>query len=237
MIPMPTIIPAPARTVAAATWPSSKRGTMTSLVTQRTAHDEATVARANTVAPHTAIAKVPRCSPTSARIIRRPRQRVTRGASRGREVAATLRFYQRDGRMTWGLPIGACHPSRVHHVDFGLLVLRLTVGLTLVAHGTNKFFGGGRLPGTARWFESMGVRPGRINAVLAATTEVVAGLGVAAGLFTPLSAAGIIALMLVAIVVSHRKNGFFIFRPGQGWEYCAVLALAAFSMATIGARQ
>jgi putative oxidoreductase len=139
--------------------------------------------------------------------------------------------------MTWGIPIGACHPSLVHHVDLGLLVLRLTVGLTLVAHGTNKFFGGGRLPGTARWFESMGVRPGRANAVLAATTEVVAGLGVAAGLFTPLSAAGIIALMLVAIVVSHRKNGFFIFRPGQGWEYCAVLALAAFSIATIGAGQ
>ena len=137
--------------------------------------------------------------------------------------------------MAWGLPEPACHPDRVHHVDLGLLVLRLAIGLTVVADGTNKFFGGGRIPGTARWFESMGVRPGRPNAILAATTEVVAGLGVAAGLFTPLSAAGVIALMLVAIVVSHRKNGFFIFRPGQGWEYCAVLALAAFSIATIGA--
>ena len=77
--------------------------------------------------------------------------------------------------------------------------------------------------------------PCRPNAILAASTEVVAGLGVAAGLFTPLSAAGVIALMLVAIVVSHRRNGFFIFRPGEGWEYCAVLALAAFSIATIGA--
>ena len=137
--------------------------------------------------------------------------------------------------MAWGLPEPACHPDHVHHVDLGLLVLRLAIGLTLVAHGTNKFFGGGRIPGTARWFESMGVRPGRPNAILAASTEVVAGLGVAAGLFTPLSAAGVIALMLVAIVVSHRKNGFFIFRPGEGWEYCAVLALAAFSIATIGA--
>jgi putative oxidoreductase len=123
----------------------------------------------------------------------------------------------------------------MEHVDLGLLVLRLALGLTVAAHGLNKFFGGGRLPGTARWFESMGVRPGRPNAVLAASTEVVAGLGMAAGLFTPLSAAGIVALMLVAIVVSHRNNGFFIFRPGEGWEYCAVLALAAFSVATIGA--
>jgi putative oxidoreductase len=125
----------------------------------------------------------------------------------------------------------------VHHIDFGLLMLRLALGLTLAAHGTNKFLGGGRIPGTARWFESMGVRPGRPNAVLAAATEVVAGLGVALGLFTPVSCAGVIALMLVAITVSHRKNGFFIFRPGEGWEYCAFLAAAAFSIATIGAGQ
>jgi putative oxidoreductase len=123
----------------------------------------------------------------------------------------------------------------VEHVDAGLLVLRLALGLTLAAHGYNKFFGGGRLPGTAAWFESAGVRPGFPNAVLAATTEVVAGLALAAGLFTPLSAAGVIALMLVAIVVAHRKNGFFIFNPGQGWEYCAVMAAAALSIATIGA--
>ncbi len=121
------------------------------------------------------------------------------------------------------------------HVDFGLLVLRVALGLTIAAHGYNKVFGGGGLAGTARWFESMGVRPARANAALAASTEVVAGLGMAAGLFTPLSAAGIISLMLVAIVVSHRKNGFFIFRPGEGWEYCAFLAVAAFSIATIGA--
>ena len=30
--------------------------------------------------------------------------------------------------------------------------------------------------------------------------------------------------MLVAIVVAHRKNGFFIFYPGQGWECPAVAA-------------
>ena len=80
---MATIIAAPAMTVAAATWPSSKRGTITSFVTQRTAHDEATVARAKIVAPLTAMAKLLGCRPTSARIIRTPRHRMTRGASRG----------------------------------------------------------------------------------------------------------------------------------------------------------
>ncbi len=34
--------------------------------------------------------------------------------------------------------------------DVGLLILRLVLGLTLAAHGYNKFFGGGRIPGTAR---------------------------------------------------------------------------------------
>ncbi|HVQ98369.1 MAG TPA: DoxX family membrane protein, partial [Mycobacterium sp.] len=33
--------------------------------------------------------------------------------------------------------------------DVGLLILRLVLGLTLAAHGFNKFFGGGRIPGTA----------------------------------------------------------------------------------------
>ena len=49
--PDPTIIAAPATTVAAATSPCSNRGTITSFVTQRTAHDDATVARAKTAAP------------------------------------------------------------------------------------------------------------------------------------------------------------------------------------------
>ena len=121
------------------------------------------------------------------------------------------------------------------HVDVGLLILRVVLGVWIACHGLNKVFGGGRLPGTARWFESMGVRPGPLNALVAASTEIAAGTAMALGLFTPLAAAGIIALMAVAIVVAHRKNGFFIFRPGEGWEYTAFLAVTAFAIATIGA--
>ena len=61
--------------------------------------------------------------------------------------------------------------------DVGLLILRLVLGLTLAAHGYNKFFGGGRIPGTARWFESIGMKYGTFQAVVAATTEIAAGLG------------------------------------------------------------
>src|SRR5208337_4334375 len=117
--------------------------------------------------------------------------------------------------------------------DVGLLILRLVLGLTLAAHGFNKFFGGGRIPGTARWFESIGMKYGTFQAVVAASTEISAGLGLAAGLLTPIPAAGFVALMLVAAWTVHRPNGFFIVK--EGWEYNLVLAVGAVAIATIGA--
>ena len=90
--------------------------------------------------------------------------------------------------------------------DVGLLILRLVLGLTLAAHGMNKFFGGGRIPGTARWFESIGMKPGKFHAAVAASTETTAGLGLAAGLLTPIPAAGFVSLMLVAAWTVHRRT-------------------------------
>ncbi|MCV7196184.1 DoxX family protein [Mycobacterium angelicum] len=117
--------------------------------------------------------------------------------------------------------------------DVALLILRLVLGLTLAAHGLNKFFGGGRIPGTARWFESIGMKPGRFHATVAASTETTAGLGLAAGLLTPIPAAGFVSLMLVAAWTVHRRNGFFIVK--EGWEYNLVLAVSAVVVATVGA--
>jgi putative oxidoreductase len=117
--------------------------------------------------------------------------------------------------------------------DVGLLILRLVLGLTMAAHGYNKFFGGGRIKGTAGWFESIGMKPGVFHARVAATTELSAGLGLAAGLLTPVTAAGFVALMLVAAWTVHRHNGFFIVK--EGWEYNLVLAAAAVAVATLGA--
>jgi putative oxidoreductase len=117
--------------------------------------------------------------------------------------------------------------------DVGLLILRLVLGVTLAAHGYNKFFGGGRIPGTARWFESIGMKPGTFHATVAATTELSAGLGLAAGLLTPIPAAGFVSLMLVAAWTVHRPNGFFIVK--EGWEYNLVLAVSAVAVATLGA--
>ncbi|MDQ2626088.1 MAG: DoxX family protein [Actinomycetota bacterium] len=116
--------------------------------------------------------------------------------------------------------------------DVALLILRLVLGLTLAAHGFNKFFGGGRIPGTAGWFESIGMKYGKFQAVTAATAEIAAGLGLAAGLLTPIAAAGFVALMSVAVWTVHRANGFFVLN--EGWEYNLVLATGAVVVAMLG---
>ncbi|MGZ8801762.1 MAG: DoxX family protein [Mycobacterium sp.] len=117
--------------------------------------------------------------------------------------------------------------------DVGVLILRVVLGLTMAAHGYNKFFGKGGLSGTAGWFDSMGMKPGMFHARVAATTEMAAGLGLAVGLLTPVAAAGFVALMLVAAWTVHKPNGFFIVK--EGWEYNLVLAVAAVAVATLGA--
>ena len=122
----------------------------------------------------------------------------------------------------------------MQHPDLALLVLRVVFGVFLAAHGYNKFFGGGRLKGTAGWFGSMGMKWPVWQARIAATTEVAAGLGFAAGFLTPLTAAGMVALMVVAIWTVHWKVGFFVFRPNQGWEYCASIAVVAFVVGMTG---
>jgi len=118
--------------------------------------------------------------------------------------------------------------------DVAMLMLRLVLGLTMAAHGYNKFFGPGGIAGTAGWFDSIGMRPGAFHARVAAGTEVAAGLGLAVGLVTPVAAAGFVALMLVAAWTVHRKNGFFITK--EGWEYNLVLAAAAVSVAVAPGR-
>jgi len=128
--------------------------------------------------------------------------------------------------------LGASHDATI--TNLALLALRGTIGAMIAAHGLNKFFGGGRIDGTAGWFESIGMRPGRLNALAAATTEVGAGALLLLGLVTPLAAGGLMALMVVAIVTVHRKNGFFVFRPGQGIEYCLVIAVVAGVIGALG---
>lgn len=125
--------------------------------------------------------------------------------------------------------------SETWAIDLGLLVLRVTLGGVMLAHGVNHIIGGGKIAGTARWFGSMGMKPPLLHAWLASIVEVAAGVLLIVGLLTPLAAAGAVGIMTVAFLINHRKNGFFIFRPGEGYEYVATLALLGIGIAVIGA--
>ncbi|MER6813428.1 DoxX family protein [Spirillospora sp. NPDC000708] len=118
--------------------------------------------------------------------------------------------------------------------DIASLVLRVSVGGTLIAHGWNHAFGGGRIEGTAGWFESMGLRPGRLHALAATGTELGAGALLLLGLLTPLAAAGAVGTMAVALITAHLRNGFFIFRPGQGYEYVVMIIMVACGIGALG---
>jgi putative oxidoreductase len=122
----------------------------------------------------------------------------------------------------------------VTSLNIAALVLRVSLGITMLAHGWNHAFGGGRLPGTARWFESIGIRPGKVHAVVATLVELGAGGLLILGLLTPLAAAGVVGTMLVALIANHLKNGYFIFRPGEGYEYVLMVVLVACSLAALG---
>jgi putative oxidoreductase len=119
--------------------------------------------------------------------------------------------------------------------NLGLLALRVAIGATMIAHGYNHVWRGGRIAGTGRWFESLGMRPGALHAWLASVTELVAGTLLILGLLTPVAAGACAGVMVVAWITNHLKNGFFIFRPGEGWEYVMNLCVASLAVAFIGA--
>ncbi len=118
--------------------------------------------------------------------------------------------------------------------DLGLFMLRVVVGIVFIAHGYNHIFRGGKIAGTGRWFESLGMRPGWLHAWTASITELGAGSLLILGLLTPLGGAGVVGVMLVAWITNHMKNGFFIFRPGEGYEYVMTLTFCGLLFACTG---
>ena len=113
-----------------------------------------------------------------------------------------------------------------------LLLVRVVVGSTMMAHGINHWKGGGRIEGTARWFSGLGLRHGKLQAWMSVVTEIGAGLLLVLGLLTPLACAAVISVMLIAGILAHRPNGFFVFK--DGYEYVLVLSVVSLALATLG---
>jgi putative oxidoreductase len=120
-------------------------------------------------------------------------------------------------------------------VNLALLVLRLSLGATMIAHGYSHIYRGGKIKGTAGWFESLGMKPGKLHAWLASVTELAAGTALVLGLLTPFAAGALIGIVLVAFITNHLHAGFFVFaRPIEGWEYLMNLAAAYFAIGVFG---
>jgi len=116
--------------------------------------------------------------------------------------------------------------------DTIMLLARLVVGPTIFWHGYNKMFRGGKIAGTAGWFDSMGMKPnGKIHAYVAALTEMGTGVLMLLGLLTPLAAAGVVGLMVVAGWTTHRTA--FLITKG-GFEYVLVLGTLAAMIGALG---
>jgi putative oxidoreductase len=116
-------------------------------------------------------------------------------------------------------------------MDTGLLLLRLVVGTTLAAHGAQKlfgWFGGPGLAGAGVGFEALGFTPGRRHALIAGVVETGGGLLLAIGLATPLAAAIVASVMIVAAVSAHLPRGFFA--QNGGFEYTLVLGASGLAL-------
>jgi putative oxidoreductase len=124
-------------------------------------------------------------------------------------------------------------------INIALLVLRASVGVMIMMHGYAHIWKKGKvtIKNTAGWFGSMGMRPPVVQAWLASITELGSGALLVGGLFTPLAAAGLLGVMLVALLIAHRSNGFFIYNEGQGWEYVAIIMAVAVAVALLGPGQ
>jgi putative oxidoreductase len=120
-------------------------------------------------------------------------------------------------------------PSRSLDVDLARLLLRVSVGGTMIAHGVKH---ARSLPGTARWFESIGFRNPRLQARLSAGVEIGAGAALIAGAATPLSASAVVGTMAVAARSVHIPNGFFV--TAEGWEYVAALGVSSVAIGALG---
>ncbi len=122
--------------------------------------------------------------------------------------------------------------------DVGLLLLRFAVGGTFFAHGMQNVFGlwGGRgIGGLAQYLDSLGFRETTTLAWVTGITELVAGGFVVLGVLTPLAAAGLVGLMINAVLLK-AGNGFFVAGPsGAGAvELEVLLGLAAAAIVFTG---
>ncbi|WP_204079279.1 DoxX family protein [Mycobacterium riyadhense] len=129
--------------------------------------------------------------------------------------------------------------SRRGTQNLGLLILRLGLGAVLIAHGLQKLFGwwdGQGLTGFKNSLSDVGYQHADILAYVSAGGEIVAGVLLVLGLFTPLAAAGALAFFingLLASMSAQHSHPFTYFLP-NGHEYQITLVVMAVAVILTG---
>jgi putative oxidoreductase len=110
---------------------------------------------------------------------------------------------------------------------FMLPLLRIALGLILIPHGCQKFFGWFGGAGFARFtqiFETIGYKPGALWVTLVAGTELIGGLLLVFGLFTRFAALALVIFMINAVWVTSAKGFFW---TAGGMEYSILIGVVA----------
>ncbi len=101
--------------------------------------------------------------------------------------------------------------------DFGLLILRVILGLTFAAHGAQKAFGWWGGPGYVGWTKAiakMRYWPAPFWAAVSTAAELVGGILIVLGLLTPFAAAFFVGQLAVIILRVHLPLGFWNAKGG-----------------------
>lgn len=114
---------------------------------------------------------------------------------------------------------------------WGMVPLRLGVGLIFVMHGYQKLFLMG-LSGTTGFMDSLGIPAPQIAAVMVTALELLGGLALIAGCLTRWVALLLAGDMVVAILTVKLQGGFF---APRGAEFELTLLAAALTLAAMGA--
>lgn len=124
--------------------------------------------------------------------------------------------------------------------DVALTVLRLALAVVVLPHGAQKVlgvFGGAGFNGTMQFFtETMGIP--YLLGLMAVLAESLGSLGLLFGFMTRLSAFGVGVTMVVAALMVHVQNGFFMnwfgTQAGEGYEYHILAAGMAAALVIAG---
>ena len=114
---------------------------------------------------------------------------------------------------------------------YGALVMRLALGTMFLVHSLYLKLVVFTLPGTAKFFQSLGLAGWTAYATFA--VEAVAGVLLVIGIRTRWVALATVPVLLGA-TWAHAGNGWLFTNGGGGWEYPAFLAVAAVVQALLG---